>query len=352
MARPDGATAESRGHGGVRGRRPALSGRAEIDGERDADVTNQPLRLSSTDLNGLITTLEVSVIDLSECAVAPGWSVVLGPTRAPGLHYNLGGAGKVIVGDQPPIELSPHALIIVPPGLPVRVETPVDQQTPTRLMTLDPRSSDTIDGRPRSYVVGDGEPQIRLISGRFRAAYGSSIDLFDALPGAIVERFDATDQLDQKLKSAFSELIARQVGMEAMTTALLKQVVVALLRRSLSSSGLWAERFPMLRDPQIARVFADMVARPGSPHCVQSLARTAGLSRSAFMARFRERLGRSPMIALRDLRMRQAASLLAASGRSVDQVAYGVGYASRSSFMRAFRKAYGRDPADYRATAQ
>jgi transcriptional regulator GlxA family with amidase domain len=140
--------------------------------------------------------------------------------------------------------------------------------------------------------------------------------------------------------------------MEAMTTALLKQVLIAILRRSLSSAGSWLERFPMLSAPRIARAFAEMLARPGAPHSVQSLAQTAGLSRSAFMARFAEALGSSPMAVLRQLRMRQAAARLAANVLSIDQIAHAVGYESRSSFFRAFRQAYGQDPSAYRAAAR
>ena len=47
--------------------------------------------------------------------------------------------------------------------------------------------------------------------------------------------------------------------------------------------------------------------------------------------------------------MRHAAELLATSHLSIDQVSFGVGYASRSSFFRAFRRVYGSDPSDYRA---
>lgn len=100
----------------------------------------------------------------------------------------------------------------------------------------------------------------------------------------------------------------------------------------------------MLSDPQIARAFADMLARPGSPHSVLTLSQAAGLSRSAFMARFADAFGCSPMAALRQLRMRHAAHLLAATTLSIEQIAHAVGYTSRSSFFRAFRQVYGHDP--------
>jgi len=133
-----------------------------------------------------------------------------------------------------------------------------------------------------------------------------------------------------------------------MSAALLKQVIVALLRRSLRSMDLWLERFSLLSDPQIARAFAEMVAHPGAPHSVDSLARTAYLSRSAFVARFTRVVGRSPMSILRDLRMRQAAEQLRSTGMTVDEIARNAGYASRSSFVRAFRDAHGSDPTSYR----
>jgi AraC family transcriptional activator of mtrCDE len=136
--------------------------------------------------------------------------------------------------------------------------------------------------------------------------------------------------------------------MGAMTASLLKQVIIALARRSLKSSQRWTDRFSILTDRQITRAFADMIARPGAAHTVESLASSAGLSRSAFMARFSGIFGRSPMAVLRDLRMRQAALELTTTTMPVDVVAHNAGYESRSSFVRAFRKVYDVDPSEYR----
>jgi AraC family transcriptional regulator, activator of mtrCDE len=136
--------------------------------------------------------------------------------------------------------------------------------------------------------------------------------------------------------------------MGAMTASLMKQVLVILLRRSLNSLNVWVERFAMLGDRQIARAFADMAARPSAPHSVRSLSQAVGLSRSAFMARFTAALGQAPMAVLRQLRMRHAAVLLSSNTLSIYQVAHSVGYDSRTSFSRAFRKVYGSDPSEFR----
>jgi AraC-like DNA-binding protein len=53
---------------------------------------------------------------------------------------------------------------------------------------------------------------------------------------------------------------------------------------------------------------------------------------------------------LRQLRMRRAAILLKSDHANIDQVAHATGYASRSSFLRAFRRVYGCDATEFRAS--
>lgn len=322
--------------------------RADIDVGDSEGVTGQPiLRIARTDLDNLMTTLEVSFVKLAECLVSPGWRLVLSHTDAPGIHYSLSGTGRMIIGDHPPIDLVPHTLIIAPRGLPVQFEA-LPLEGSTSLKTLDGRWHQFEPDALRQFVAGDTEPWLIQICGYFNAAFGTSIDLFSTLSAPIVEQFDASDRLDLKLQSAMAELLAQEVGMGAMITALLKQVLLTLLRRSLSSSDIWVEQFSLFGDPQIARAFAEMTSRPGAPHSVQSLSQKVGLSRSVFMARFAAVFGRSPIAVLRQLRMRHAATLLKANHLTIDQVSHEAGYSSRSSFFRAFRKEYDRDPSDYR----
>jgi AraC family transcriptional activator of mtrCDE len=259
----------------------------------------------------------------------------------------------MIVGNAPAITLTPHMLVITPPGQPFWIDATTDQGVASMAKVVEARwQSGNVFGTVQRFTAGGSEPEVMMICGYFSASYSESIDLFTALPSPIVERFDASDQLDYRLKAALAELVTQQIGAKTMTKTLLKQVLVALFRRSLSSADLWLERFSTLSDPQAARAFAKMVAQPGAPHSLQTLSQTAGLSRSAFMARFASAFGCSPMVALRQLRMRHAAKLLAANRLSVDQVARAVGFASRSSFSRVFRQAHGTDPSDYRKLAQ
>lgn len=304
--------------------------------------------ISRSELDSLIENLSVNFVQLAECLVSPGWKLIIRSSVAPCIHYNLSGSGVLITNDHQRIQLKPHTLVILPAGHVMHLEVPgnldSDHKTSLEYRTKEVQLQSLPRAELRRHVAGDTEPRLMLICGYFKATYGATIDPFASLSSPIVEQFDATAQLDRKLQSALDELIAQEIGASAMTTALMKQVMVTIIRRSLRSKDVWAERFSLLSDPHIARAFSKMVARPGSAHSVTSLAQTAGLSRSAFMARFKGLFGMPPMTALRELRMRQAAMLLAGNNISVDQAAHEVGYTSRSSFLHAFRKVNGFDP--------
>jgi AraC family transcriptional activator of mtrCDE len=313
---------------------------------QDVAMTRLP-RISTTDLDSLLTRLDVKFVDLAECHVSPGWRLSFAPSKKPALHYNLDGSGELVVGEDAPILLSPHMLIVVPAERPFHITAfDHDNRVPMQKM-VDLEACEQSNSLVR-FVAGTEKPEVMLVCGYFEATYGTTIELFAGLTSPIVERFDVEDRLDQTLKSVIDELAKQQVGVSAMTTTLLKQVLVMLLRRSLTSTSVLSERFSMLSDPQIARAFSEMVNRPGAPHSIRSLAQLSGLNRSSFMQRFADLIGESPMAVLRQLRMRQAAATLASNRElSIDQIARNVGYASRSSFLRAFRKVYGMDPSEY-----
>lgn len=313
------------------------------------NIHSKPLaRIAPSDLDNLIRTLEVNFVRLSECVVSAGSRLTLAANAAPAVYYGPLGMGRMNAGDHAPIGLHPHTFVVIPAGRSFCIETAVDRRHSATLVVAGGSGRTYAPGALRRVTVGSGEPELILIWGCFRATYGASIDLFRDLLSPIVEQFSAADGLEHRLSSAMGELVAEEVGTGAMAAALMKQVLIALLRRSLTTNNLWVERFSMLGDPQIARAFAEMVTNPESPNSIESLAQTAGLSRSVFMARFTRLFGKPPKATLRDLRMRRAAVLLTTSSLSVDQIVHRVGYTSRSSFSRMFRNIHGSDPSEYR----
>jgi AraC family transcriptional activator of mtrCDE len=291
--------------------------------------------------------LDIDVVALTEILVPRGHRLELGNIDVPAIHYNLAGNGRMAINGGPFMPLRPHLLIIVPPNTPFAIE--VDGEGPG-LKSIE-RSCWTRDqGYLRICPAGE-TPEVVQICGFFNASFGPAIGLFRELTTPVIEQFEPTDRIDEKLREAMAELLDQEVATGAMAAALLKQVIISLLRRSMSSSQNWAERFSILSDRQITRAFADMVARPSAPHTVQSLAQSAGLSRSAFMSRFTTVVGRAPMSVLRDLRLRQAAIDLTTTTTPIEVIAHNAGYESRSSFARRFAKVYRKDPTEYRAMA-
>jgi AraC family transcriptional activator of mtrCDE len=312
----------------------------------------QDPRKSHAVLERLITTLEVSAFRMMECSISPGWQLALSAVDSTTIYYSRSTIGELTIGAGPAIALAPHTLVIVPAGYPVQIAVNAgDSGSAPRVMQEQWRPPGTCEST-HSWVAGDGQGAGQLYCGCFRASYAATLDLFGSLPAPIVEQFSPVDELEDKLRCALIEVKARQLGMGTMTTALLKQVLVSLLRRSLHSSQPWVEWLAVVRDPKIGRAFADMVSRPGAPHTVLSLSQSAGLSRSAFMSRFAGVLGDSPLSTLRRLRMSHAAKLLADGSLSMKQVVHAVGYNSRSSFIRAFRQVYGHAPLNRKTAAQ
>jgi transcriptional regulator GlxA family with amidase domain len=102
----------------------------------------------------------------------------------------------------------------------------------------------------------------------------------------------------------------------------------------------------------LGRALAAMHAQPQHCFTLAELAELAGMSRSVFAARFAHSVGRSPIEVLKALRLTRAAELLTRTDLPVKGIAARVGYASRSSFTRAFYARHGLPPADFRMPAR
>jgi AraC-like DNA-binding protein len=80
---------------------------------------------------------------------------------------------------------------------------------------------------------------------------------------------------------------------------------------------------------------------------VAGLAKVAGLSRSAFAARFGEVLGCGPIEYLARWRMALAKDSLIRGAKTLDRIAEEIGYESASAFSTAFRKRLGCAPGKF-----
>ena len=148
-------------------------------------------RISRQDLDKLMTTLEVTFVRLSECTLAADAHLAVARAEASTIHYCLRGAGYIVVDDETPIRLTPHTLVVVPPG---RTMTIAATEHPTGLRNAGKHNNGGFTpGSSQRHSVGVGEPTLVLACGSFRANYGPGLDLFASLATPIIETFDVHD---------------------------------------------------------------------------------------------------------------------------------------------------------------
>src|ERR1700688_1237021 len=87
--------------------------------------------------------------------------------------------------------------------------------------------------------------------------------------------------------------------------------------------------------------------RLNSPWTGEPLAEGAGMSRSAFAARFKELLGQTPLEYVTEWRMQKAMQLLQQRDKKLIDAARLVGYESDASFSKAFKRVVGANPGEY-----
>lgn len=118
-----------------------------------------------------------------------------------------------------------------------------------------------------------------------------------------------------------------------------------------SSSPLGVGWLAALRDPIVGPALAALHAEPSRRWTVEELARHVACSRSTLNERFARLLKRAPMQYLSEWRLQLARGLLRETTLSVAAVAYQVGYESEEAFNRAFKRAMGKPPAQWRQRA-
>ena len=296
-------------------------------------------------LERLLDGLSVRIEPFALCEVRGRGRLDLGPRDHPSLHYTLSGSGRLDLAGGTSIAVRPHTVAVVPAGLAHRLAA-----TAAAAAAGIPHCAPLEEGW-RHLSAGDvGESGgVLMACGRLHVTFRRTRGLFDYLNEPIVERLEDEDPLRGALEGLLGELADPKPGTRALARALMEQCLVLLLRRLCRDGRCTAPWLLALDDPRLGRAVEAMTASPERDHSVESLAETAGMSRSAFARHFVEAYGRGPMDFLRELRLRRAAELLIGSNRPVKSLAGEVGYTSRSYFSRAFKDFYGVSPAAFRA---
>lgn len=298
-------------------------------------------------LDRLLATMDVAVEAFAICEVQRGLRLV-GAADAVEVHYVLSGTLFLTVGDRPTVRCGPGSIVIVPPGL--RQVMAAEEATGTDVHAAD-SCAPTRSGMLLFDAAEGGTGDVRLVCGLIAANISGSFGLLDAVKQPVIEDLSDVAVVRQSYAAMLEEISGDGLGARALTGALMKACLIVLLRRHFAHAGEGSSVLSTLRDPRLGKAVTTVLDRPAAAHSVASLARTAGMSRSAFAREFSTNLAMSPMAFVARTRLHHAAELLTATRLPVKVIAASVGFASRSHFSRAFSAAYGADPSGFRRVA-
>src|ERR671914_954880 len=202
---------------------------------------------------------------------------------------------------------------------------------------------------------GGGGTPTGLICGAVRFAHPAAGNLIEILPRTIRIEAASSPRLEwmhSVLRLMASEAGELRPGGEAVITRLGDILVIQAIRAWMESDPA-AQRgwLGALQDPQIGRAISHIHRDPARNWTVASLAHELAMSRSAFAARFTERVGEPVMSYVARWRMQVAVAALKDEGATVGELADRLGYRSEAAFSRAFKRVMGVSPGAIRRSA-
>jgi AraC-like DNA-binding protein len=199
---------------------------------------------------------------------------------------------------------------------------------------------------------GGGGTPTTLISGLLQFNQCSIRPIETFLPRLILIRAEHSQSvwLHTTLQMLASEMTQQVPGSDVAANRLAEVLFVQTIR-SYVTSGLNQSKSGWLRaifDPQIGAALKAIHANISMAWTVESLADTAGMSRSSFACRFKELLGKTPIEYVTEWRMQKSLGLLMRGEKKMTDIAQQVGYETDAAFNRAFKRTVGATPGQYR----
>jgi AraC-like DNA-binding protein len=262
-------------------------------------------------------------------------------------HLILDGACWIRLDGEADMRLVAGDIVVLPHGdTHVMSSEPGLRRSPEMSMYRMPN-----DGRlPVSIAVGGAENAgAHFVCGFVACDSRPYNPLLSALPRV----FRLSDHLGGALGAYFRFALAEskdsRLGGAGVLNRISELMFVDAVRRYLESlptdQSTWLAG---LRDQYVGRALTSLHRDPARAWTLEALAKHVALSRSALAERFVHFVGQPPMQYLASWRMQLAANHLRSSTDGVAAVANRVGYESEAAFSRAFKKAVGASPTEWR----
>jgi AraC-like DNA-binding protein len=312
-----------------------------------------PMELLTTaradDLSELLERINVRSVVYCRSDLGAPWGFRVDGSAAAKFHLVLDGQATLTLDDpgRASVELTAGDLALLAHGSGHLVQDRGDSPAP-------PLTDILAGGSPERLTYGGDGPRTSLLCGGFMLATSLPDNPLSLLPPLLVFGSAAAGPARRWVEPVFGLLRDEGDRDAPGTTAVLAKMadvfLTEIVRGYLSGLDALAAAVPPAAggDASVGAALALLRAQPGAPWTVADLARKVGLSRTAFAARFRDLVGEPPMSYLARLRLGYAAGYLSATDKTVREIARMVGYESEASLSKAFRRAFGRAPGEYR----
>ena len=290
-------------------------------------------------LSEVITLLQPRAVFSRRISGAGRWGVRYSAFGEPSFCAVLEGSCRLTVDGHRPLtlEAGDFVLLSATPGF------TMSSLEPGKLERFDPQVTSRVLGEVRHGTRG-GRPDVRLLGGWFAFGSTDTALLMSLLPSLVHVR--GVERLSTLVRLVGEEASERRAGRELVLTKLVEVLLIETLRATPGDDappGLLRG----LADARLAPAIRQMHSQLARSRTISLLARTAGMSRSAFFERFTNTVALPPMEYLLAWRMAVAKDLLRREDVKLDEVAERVGYGSASTFSTAFSRHVGRPPGRY-----
>lgn len=193
----------------------------------------------------------------------------------------------------------------------------------------------------------DDEVGADLVCANLRFDGGSRNPIRSALPAFVCLPLHSLDGAAPVLELLFDEALTQRCGRVAVVNRLFEVVLIQVLRAQMEAGEIEVGLLAGLGHPRLRHALIAVHEAPAQPWTLDSMAETAGMSRSVFAQQFRDALGVTPGTYLQDWRVRLAQQALR-RGRPLKAIATEVGYGSEAALSRAFKAQSGLSPRQWR----
>ncbi len=321
----------------------------------DSHVVGRPTRdpwVSVDPLGEALHLMRMSGVFYTVSRFTAPWGLALPPMKnCLMFHVVTSGRCWLEVDGAQPRSLAPGSLALVPHGEGHRL---VSEPGGSAAALFDlPREQ--LSERYEILRHGGGGQATRMVCGAVRFDHPAAEHLVTLLPRMIcIDSWNATraEWLQSTLHLMAAEAKDLQPGGETVITRLADVLVVQAIRSWIAENhAAHTGWLGALHDPQIGRAILLVHRDPARAWTVESLAAETGMSRSAFAARFKERVGESPMHYVTRWRMLVATKWLHEEDSPLSDLAGRLGYQSEAAFSRAFKRFVGVSPGAVRRSA-